>query len=120
MKAVFQCEEAREFRSHGRYMAASSRPLSKIMRGDSPPRWSIQRRTSNGYIEYNVCVALGSVILRALEAGFQAAWNPSLAREVTHILSSGTEPRTMVQAETQEPSMITISPELRRPLYLST
>jgi len=37
-------------------MLASSRPLRKIMRGVKPPRWSIQRRTSNGYIKYGVCV----------------------------------------------------------------
>ncbi len=61
------------------------------MRGDNPPRWSNQRRTSNGYLEYSVCVASGLAILRPLEPGFQAAWNPSLAREVTHILSCGTE-----------------------------
>src|SRR5229473_860493 len=85
-KTALQCEEARESRSHGRYMAARSRPLRKIMRGDNPPRWSIQRCTSVGYMEYSVCVASGSAILRPLEAGFQAAWNPSLAREVTQIL----------------------------------
>src|SRR3977135_410806 len=103
-KAALQCEEASESRSHGRYIAARSRPLRKIMRGDSPPRWSIQRCTASGYMEYSVCVASGLVVLRPLEAGFQAAWNPSRAREVTQILSGGTEPRTMVQAERQTPS----------------
>jgi hypothetical protein len=39
------------------------------MCGVSPPRWSIQRRTSNGYMEYTVCVASGLVILRPLEPG---------------------------------------------------
>ena len=57
------------------------------MRGDSPPRWSIQRWTSDGYMEYSECVASVLVFLRPFEAGFQAAWNPSLAREVTQILS---------------------------------
>ncbi len=85
------------------------------MRGVNPPRWSIQRRTSDGYIEYSDCVASVLITLRPLEPGSQAEWNPSLAREVTHILSWGTEPRMMVQAEAQKPSMITISPELRRP-----
>src|SRR5712692_6402102 len=32
-KTALQCEEARESRSHGRYMAARSRPLRKIMWG---------------------------------------------------------------------------------------
>jgi len=41
---------------------------------------------------------------------------PRLACDVTQILSWGTAPRTMVQAEEHRPSMITISPELRNVL----
>src|SRR5260221_10918906 len=93
-KTALQCEEARESRSHRRYMAARSRPLRKIMRGDSPPRWSIQRWTSDGYMEYSVCVASVLVFLRPFEAGFQGAGDSSFARKVTQNLSLGTEPRT--------------------------
>ncbi len=68
-------------------MAASWRPLRNIMRGVSPPRWSIQRRTSNGYMEYRVCVASGLVILRSLEPGIPGGVKFEITREVTHILS---------------------------------
>jgi hypothetical protein len=60
------------------------------------------------------------VTARPLAPKSQAAWKPRLACEVTQIRSWGTAPRTMVQAEAHRPSMMTVSPELRRPWYLST
>jgi hypothetical protein len=51
IRALLRCEAARESGWHGRYMVESSRPLRKIMCGVSPPRWSIQCRTSTGYME---------------------------------------------------------------------
>src|SRR5262249_23627258 len=53
---------------------------------------------------------------RPLVPKSQAAWKPRVACEVTQMRSWGIAPRTMVQAEAQSPSMITASPELRRPL----
>src|ERR1700754_738406 len=66
------------------------------MRGVSPPRLAIQRRTSDGYMEYSIWVASGLVTARPLAPKSQAAWKPRLAGEVTQILSWGTAPRTMV------------------------
>src|ERR1700691_1332891 len=95
-------------------------PCRKIICGVSPPRWAIHRRTADGYIEYSIWVASGLVIARPLAPKSHAAWNPRVACEVTQILSCGTAPRTMVQAEAHKPSMITASPELRRAWDLST
>jgi hypothetical protein len=65
----------------------------------------IQRCTCDGYIDNSILVAPKS----------KAVWKPRAAWEVTQILSWGTEPSTIVQAEEQRPSMITFRPELRRP-----
>src|ERR1700679_1640691 len=89
-------------------------PRRKIMFRVSLPRWAIQRRTGEGYIEYSIWVASGLVTARPLAPKSHAAWNPRLACDVTHILSCGTAPRTMVQADAHRPSMTTVSPELRR------
>jgi len=85
------------------------------MCGVNPPRAAIQRFTGEGYIEYSIWVASGLVTARPLAPKSQAAWKPSSACEVTQILSRGTAPRTMVQAEAQRPSMMTVSPDERRP-----
>ena len=96
-------------------MLVSSLPRKKIICGFSPPRAAIQRRTGDGYIKYSVCVAPGLVTSRPFAAKSQAAWKPKLARDVTQILSCGTAPRTMVHADAHRPSMMTVSPEVRRP-----
>src|ERR1700679_992348 len=101
-------------------MLVSCLPRRKIMCGVNPPRWAIQCFTADGYIEYSIWVASGLVTARPLAPKSHAAWNPRLACEVTQILSWGTAPRTIVQAEAHRPSMITVSPEERRPWYLST
>src|SRR5947209_6990384 len=48
------------------------------MRGVRPPRLAIQRRISDGYIEYSICVASGLVTARPLAPKSQAAWKPNL------------------------------------------
>ncbi len=96
-------------------MLISCLPRRKIICRFSPPRCAIQRRTGDGYIEYSILVASGLVTARPLAPKSHAAWNPRLALDVTQILSWGTAPRTMVQAEAHRPSMITVSPEVRRP-----
>src|ERR1700676_1797741 len=90
-------------------------PRRKIMCGVNPPRCEIQRRTGDGYIEYSIWVASALVTARPFEPKSHAAWKPRLAFDVTQILSCGIAPSTMVQAEAQRPSMMTVSPELRRP-----
>src|ERR1700738_1225873 len=100
-------------------MLISCLPRRKIICGFSPPRAAIQRRTGKGYIEYSVRVDSGLVTARPLAPKSHAAWKPRLARDVTQILSCGTAPRTMVHAEAHRPSMMTVSPEVRRPGYLS-
>jgi hypothetical protein len=95
-------------------------PRRKIIFGVSPPRAEIQRFIGAGYIEYSICVASELVTARPLGPKSQAAWKPRLAAEVTQIRSCGTAPSTMVQADAHRPSMMTVSPEVRRPWYLST
>jgi len=95
-------------------MLISCLPRRKIICGFSPPRAAIQRRTRDGYIEYSVRVAPELVTSRPLASRSYAAWKPKLARDVTQILLCGTAPRTMVHAEAHRPSMITVSPEVRR------
>src|ERR1700730_7709737 len=94
-------------------------PRRKIMCGVKPPRAAIQRRTCDGYIEYSICVASGLVTARPLAPKSHAAWKPRLACDVTQILSWGTAPRTMVQAEAQRPSMMTCSPDDLQPSLYS-
>src|SRR4029079_7721562 len=98
----------------------SALPRRKIIFGVNPPRCAIQRFTGAGYIEYSIWVASELVTARPLAPKSHAAWKPRLADEVTQIRSWGTAPSTMVQAEAQRPSMITVSFEVRRPWYLST
>ena len=88
------------------------------MCGVRPPRWVIQRFTCEGYIEYSIWVASGLVTARPLVPKSQAAWKPRLACEVTQIRSCGMAPRTMVQAEAQRPSMMTVSPDCAQALVL--
>ena len=95
-------------------MLVNCLPRRKIICGLNPPRCAIHRRTDEGYIEYSICVASGLVIARPLAPKSQAAWKPRLAFEVTQILLCATAPRTMVQAEAHRPSIMTVSPELRR------
>ena len=95
-------------------MFVSSSPRKKMSCGFNPPRAAIQRRTWDGYIEYSVRVAPGLVVSRPLASKSHAAWKPKLARGVTQILSRGTMPRTIVHAEAHKPSMMTVSPEVRR------
>src|SRR5450759_245480 len=113
-------EDAWASRLQGLYMACNCLPRRKIICDFNPPRCAIQRRTGEGYIEYSICVASGLVTARPLAPKSHAAWNPRLACEVTQILSCGTAPSTMVQADAHRPSMMTVSPELRRSWYLST
>ena len=95
-------------------MLISSSPRRKIRCDFNPPRAAIQRLTRDGYIEYSVRVAPGLVTSRPLASKSHAAWKPKLARDVTQILSRGTTPRTIVHAEAHRPSMMTVSPEVRR------
>src|SRR3979411_1893712 len=90
-------------------------PRRKSMRDVKPPRCEIQRRTGVGYIEYSIWVASALVTARPFEPKSHAAWKARLAFDVTQILSCATAPSTMVQAEAHRPSMMTFSPELRRP-----
>jgi hypothetical protein len=101
-------------------MLVSCLPRRKIICGFRPPRAAIQRRTGEGYIEYSICVAPVLVTPRPSPPKSHAAWKPRLARDVTQILSCGTAPRTMVHAEAHRPSIMTVSPEVRRPSYLLT
>src|SRR5438270_180252 len=90
-------------------MLCSCLPRRKSMCGVNPPRWDIQCRTADGYIEYNICVASRLVIARPLAPKSHAAWKPSVACDVTQILSRGRAPRTMVHAEAQRVSSWTKS-----------
>src|SRR5215210_9512573 len=96
-------------------MLVNCLPRRKIICGFNPPRCAIHRRIDDGYIEYRICVASGLVIARPLAPKSHAAWKPRLAFDVTQILSCATAPRTMVQAEAHRPSMMTVSPDVRRP-----
>src|SRR3982074_3950337 len=95
-------------------------PRRKIMCGVKPPRCAIQRRTGDGYIEYSIWVASGLVIARPLAPKSHAAWNPRVAFDVTQILSCGTAPRTMVQAEAHRTSIMTGGLDEPRPRHLAT
>ena len=84
------------------------------------------RTTGETVIIDGLCASACTIVLGAVphdkicvtthaNLGFHAAWKPRLACDVTQILSCGTAPRTMVQAEAQRPSMMTCSPDERRP-----
>ena len=56
-------------------------------RGQPAARAIDPRRTGLGYIEYSIWVASGLVTARPLAPKSQAAWKPSVACDVTQILS---------------------------------
>lgn len=103
---------------HDRYIACSGLPLKNMVRRVNPPRLAIQRRNGPGYIKYSIRVAPAFVTGRPRGPISQAAWKPNSAREVTQILLEGKLAKTIVQADAQKPSIITVWPEARSRSYL--
>jgi len=69
-------------------------------------------------MRYIMRVAPAFVTARPRGPISHAAWNASSAREVTQILSEGRVARTIVQADAQKPSMMTLWREARSRSYL--